>query len=158
VLVTTSAKGQANVMTMAWHTMMDFEPPVVGFVMGEQALSFKTLKATRECVINIPTVELAAKVVGCGNTSGRNTDKFKRFGLTPVKAKYVKAPLIAECYASFECKVIDARLAAKYNFFILQVLKAWVDPAIKDPRTIHHRGKGKFMVAGKTINVQSKMK
>jgi len=52
VLVTTSAKGQANVMTMAWHTMMDFEPPVVGFVMGEQALSFKTLKATRECVIN----------------------------------------------------------------------------------------------------------
>ncbi len=158
VLVTTSSKGQANVMALAWHTMMDFEPPVIGMVLGEQSLSFQTLKATGECVINIPTVELARKVVGCGNCSGRTIDKFRKFGLTPVKAAKVKPPLVAECYASLECKVIDARLAAKYNFFILQVLKAWVDPSVKEARTIHHRGKADFMVAGRTITVPSKMK
>lgn len=158
VLVTTSTKGRENVMALAWHTMMDFEPPVIGIVLGEQSLSFQTLKATKECVINIPTVELAAKVVGCGNCSGRKIDKFKKFGLTPVNAAHVKPPLIAECYASLECKVIDARLAAKYNFFILQVLKAWVAPSVKNPRTIHHRGKADFMVAGSTISVPSKMK
>lgn len=159
VMVTTMDKaGRPNVMTLAWHAMMDFEPPIVGFVLGEQSLSFKTLKATRECVINIPTVELARKVVGCGNTSGRNTDKFKKFGLTPVRAARVKPPLIAECYASFECKVVDSRLANKYNFFILQVLKAWVATDIKNPQTLHHRGKGLFMVAGKTISIASKMK
>ncbi len=158
VLVTTADKGRENVMAMSWHTMMDFEPPLVGIVLGGQSLSFKMLKATGECVINIPTVELAKKVVGCGNTSGRKTDKFKTFGLTPVKAERVKAPLIGECYASLECKVLDARLVAKYNFFILQVLKAWIDPAIKDPKTIHHRGKEKFMVAGRTLIVPSRMK
>jgi flavin reductase (DIM6/NTAB) family NADH-FMN oxidoreductase RutF len=92
------------------------------------------------------------------NASGRKADKFERFGLTPVKAAEVKPPLIAECYASLECKVVDARLVSQYNFFILQVLKAWADPAIKNPRTIHHRGKETFMVAGKTITVPSKMK
>lgn len=157
VLVTTVGKGRANVMALAWHTMMDFVPPVIGFVLGEQSLSFKTLKATGECVINIPTVDLAAQVVGCGNTSGRDTDKFKKFGLTPVKAARVKPPLVAECYASLECKVIDARLSKKYNFFILQVLKAWVDPSVKNPQTIHHRGNGVFMVAGKTITLKSRM-
>ncbi|HUL42188.1 MAG TPA: flavin reductase family protein [Burkholderiales bacterium] len=158
VMVTTERNGRANIMTMSWHTMMDFEPPIVGCVIGDQSFTFGILKATKECVINIPTVELAMKAVGCGNTSGRNVDKFKRFRLTPVAASRVKAPLIAECHANLECKVVDARLAVKYNFFILEVVKAWKEPSRKDPRTIHHRGGGNFMVAGRSIKLPSRMK
>ena len=109
-------------------------------------------------MINIPTVELAEKVVGCGNSSGRKIDKFKVFGLTQVTASYVKAPLIGECYANLECKVVDDKMAAKYNFFILEVLKAWIDPRSKAPQTIHHRGRGVFMVAAETIQLPSRMK
>jgi flavin reductase (DIM6/NTAB) family NADH-FMN oxidoreductase RutF len=116
------------------------------------------LKATKECVINIPTVELAAKVVGCGNTSGAKTDKFATFRLTPTAAGRVKAPLIDECYANLECKVVDTRMTAKYCLFILEVIKAWIDPSVKRPRTIHHLGRGAFMVAGRTIKFPSKMK
>jgi flavin reductase (DIM6/NTAB) family NADH-FMN oxidoreductase RutF len=158
VLVTTSAKGRPNIMAMSWHTMIDFEPPIVGCVISNRNYSFDILKATRECVINIPTEELAKKVVGCGNTSGRRTDKFKRFGLTAAPASRVKAPLIAECYANLECKVVDTKLVARYCFFILEVLKAWIDPTQPDPRTLHHRGRGVFMVAGETIKLPSKMK
>ncbi|HYA20187.1 MAG TPA: flavin reductase family protein [Burkholderiales bacterium] len=158
VMVTTARKGRANIMTMSWHTMMDFEPPIIGCVIGEQSYTFGILRATKECVINIPTVELAMKAVGCGNTSGRSVDKFKKFRLTPMPASRVKAPLIAECYANLECRVVDARLVARYNFFILEALKAWIDPSKKDPRTIHHRGGGNFMVAGKMIKLPSRMK
>ena len=158
VLVTTSRKGVPNIMTMSWHTMMEFEPPLVGCVISGRNYSFDTLLATRECVINIPTVELAKKVVGVGNCSGRKVDKFAAFGLTPLAATHVKAPLIAECYANLECKVADTRLVNKYNFFILEVHKAWIDPAKKDPRTLHHRGKGVFTVAGETIKLPSRMK
>ncbi len=158
VLVTTSEKGQPNIMTMSWHTMMEFEPPLVGCVISNRNHSFGVLKATRECVINIPTIELAAQVVGCGNTSGRKLDKFAAFGLTPAPASLVEAPLVDECYASLECRVFDAKLVNKYCFFILEVLKAWVDTSSKNPRTMHHRGKGSFMVAGRTIKLPSKMK
>jgi flavin reductase (DIM6/NTAB) family NADH-FMN oxidoreductase RutF len=155
VMVTTARAGRANIMTMSWHTMMEFEPPLVGCVISNRNHSFEILKATRECVINIPTVELAETVVGCGNASGRRVDKFKAFGLTPMAAACVKAPLIAECYASLECKVIDGKLVAKYNFFVLEVVKAWIDPSRKHPRTIHHQGEGVFMVAGRTIKLPS---
>jgi len=158
VMLTTARKGRANIMTMSWHTMIDFDPPIVGCVISNRNHTFGILKATKQCVINIPTVELAAKVVGCGNTSGRTVDKFQTFGLTPTPASRVEPPLIAECYANLECKVVDARMAAKYCFFILEVLKAWIDPAGKRPRTIHHLGKGAFMVAGRTIRLPSKMK
>ena len=97
VLVTTAHKGQANVMTLSWLTMMDFEPPLVGMVLSNRNYSFTALKTTRQCVINIPTVELAAKVVGVGNCSGRRVDKFARFQLTPRPAKTVAVPLIEEC-------------------------------------------------------------
>ena len=158
VLVTTAGTERPNIMAMSWHTMMEFEPPLVGCVISGRNYSFDILKKTKECVINIPTLELAEKVVGCGNTTGRDIDKFATFGLTRIAASCVPAPLIAECYANIECRVVDTRLAATYNFFILEVVKAWIDPAQKHPKTIHHRGKGAFMVAGETFTLPSKMK
>ena len=155
VLVTTSRAGRPNVMPMSWHLMLEFEPPLVGCVISNRNYSFATLKATKECVINIPTVELAKKVVACGNLSGGQADKFLALGLTPMPAQCVQAPLIAECYASLECKVVDGKFVAKYNFFVLEVVQAWIDPARKRPRTIHHRGEGEFMVAGRTIHLPS---
>jgi flavin reductase (DIM6/NTAB) family NADH-FMN oxidoreductase RutF len=138
--------------------MMEFEPPLVGCIVSGRNFSFEALTATRQCVLNIPTAELAAQVVGCGNVCGRRVDKFERFALTPLPAATVDAPLIAECYANLECTVADTRLMNRYNFFVLEVKKAWIDPACKAPRTLHHRGRGAFMVAGETITLPSRKK
>jgi len=159
VVLLASARGaRADVMTMSWHMMVDFEPPIVACVISNRDYTFGIVRETKECTINIPTVELAKKVVGCGNTSGRDVDKFKAFRLTPVPAAHVGAPLIAECYANLECRVIDASLAGRYNLFILEVVKAWIDRSRKNPRTLHHCGRGVFMVAGPRIKLPSKMK
>lgn len=155
VLVSTAHLGRANIMPMSWHTMMEFVPPLVGCVVSNQNYTFQVLRATGECVINVPTVELAKKVVACGNASGQSVDKFDRFGLTPVAGTFVNAPLVAECYANLECKVVDRKLVAKYNFFVLEVVKAWIDPRVKRPRTIHHQEEGLFRVPGRTINLPS---
>ena len=161
VLVTTARKGKANVMTMSWHMMMEFEPPLVACLLSGNNYSFEALSKTRECVIAIPTVELAEKVVDVGNCSGRDVDKFAAIGLTPRPAKLVKAPLVAECYANLECRVADDALVDKYNLFILEVLKAWVDPKQFGPRrparTLHHNGDGTFRVAGETLNLKKRM-
>ena len=158
VLLTTAHRGQANIMTMSWHTMMEFEPPLVGCVVSGHDFSFAALKATRQCVLNIPTADLAEQVVACGNCSGREVDKFAACGLTAQAARLVAPPLIAECYASLECRVADMRLVNRYNFFVLEVLQAWIDPACKTPRTLHHRGRGRFAVAGETLQLKSRMK
>ena len=122
VLLTTARKGQPNVMAMSWHMMVEFEPPLVACVVSEADHSFAALRATRECVIAIPALALAPKVVQIGNSSGRDIDKFKAFGLTPVPALRVAPPLIAECFANLECRVADTHLVNKYNLFILEVL------------------------------------
>ncbi len=158
VLLTTEIKGHANVMTMSWHMMVEFEPPTIACIVSNRNHSFKALKKTKECVLNIPTAKLAKKVVLCGNTTGRDIDKFQKIGLTPTKARLVAPPLIDECYASLECRVIDSTLVASYGMFILEVVKAWMDPAEAFPPTLHHRGRGIFSIDGKTIQLPSRMK
>ncbi len=158
VLLTTARNDRANVMTMSWHMMIEFEPPQVAFVISNANYSFAALRQTGECVIAIPARKLAAKVVKIGNTSGRNVDKFGACGLTKMPASRVSPPLIADCFANLECRVIDRSLVNKYNLFIVEVLKAWVDPKQKQPKTIHHHGYGRFVVDGATITLKSRMR
>ncbi len=157
VLLTTAHKGRANVMTLSWHMMMEFEPPLVACVVSNANYSFAALRATKECVIAVPALELAPKVVAVGNCSGRDVEKFQRIGLTPTPAERVAPPLVAECFANLECKVVDTRLVNRYSLFILEVLKAWTDPTRKFPKTIHHHGYGSFAVDGEMIKLKSRM-
>jgi len=157
VLVTTAFKGKTNIMAMSWHAMLEFVPPLVACVVSNRNHSFEMLRKTGECGINIPTAEIARKVVKCGNTSGRDIDKFEKHGLTAFRGAMIGAPLVAECYANLECRVVDRCGVAKYNLFILEVVEAWVDPAEKLPRTLHHCGKGIFRIAGKKIELPSRM-
>ena len=157
VLVTTGRHGQANVMAMSWHMMMEFDPPLVACVVSNRGYSFTALHETGECVIAIPSVELVETVVKVGNSSGRDTDKFKEFGLSALPAHDVAPPLIAECFANLECKVIDRTLVERYSTFILQVVKAWIDPTREGAKTIHHHGYGRFVVDGETVTLPSRM-
>ena len=157
VLLTTAHKGRANVMAMSWHMMVEFEPPLVACIVSNRDYSFAALTATKQCVIAIPALQLAPKVVGVGNCSGRDVAKFEKFGLTPVPAELVTPPLVAERFANLECKVADTHLVNKYNLFVLEVIKAWIDPTQKNPKTIHHHGYGRFAVDGEMIQLKSKM-
>jgi flavin reductase (DIM6/NTAB) family NADH-FMN oxidoreductase RutF len=156
VLVSTAHKGRPNVMTMTWHMVVDFTPQFA-CIIGPWDFSFNALMATRECVIAIPTVEMAAKVVDIGSCSGRDVDKFKKFRLTALPAEHVQAPLIGECLANIECRVTDTRLVNKHGLFVLEGIKAWVDPKHKEKRTFHANGDGTFTVDGRKINLKKRM-
>lgn len=161
VLLSTHFKGVEDVMTMSWHLMLDFEPPLIGCVVSDRDYSFELLRGSKECVINIPTVEQSDMVVKCGNTTGKKINKFEKFKILTSPASKVKAPLIDECFANLECVVLDMKLVNKYNFFILKVVKAWINPGSmkeKNPATLHHRGHGHFMVAGELLKLPSKAK
>jgi flavin reductase (DIM6/NTAB) family NADH-FMN oxidoreductase RutF len=158
VLVSSRWRGKANIMTMGWHTVMEFTPALVGCVIADGNHSFDMIRNSRECVINLPTTTLTDAVVGIGNTSGAEIDKFGAFALTADDAREVEAPLIRECHASFECRLHDDALIDRYNFFIFEVVRAHVAASPRDPQTLHYTGDGVFMVSGKTISRRSRFR
>jgi flavin reductase (DIM6/NTAB) family NADH-FMN oxidoreductase RutF len=158
VLVSSAWKGKTNIMTMGWHMMMEFTPALFGCYIWDGNHSFEMIRRSKECVINIPATDLVNEVVGIGNCSGKEVNKFEEFGLTPVRSTKVGTPLIKECYANFECKLADARLISKYGVFIWEVVKAHVARSPKNPDTLHYRGQGQFMISGRTISLRKKFK
>ena len=150
VLVSSAWRGRTNIMTVGWHMPMEFRPSLLGCIISNASHSFEMIRRSRECVINLPTADLAEPVVRIGNSSGRDVDKFAAFGLTPAPATKVRAPLVAECYASFECRLADASRISRYNMFVFEVIKAHVASSPKVPRTLHYRGNGEFTISGQT--------
>jgi flavin reductase (DIM6/NTAB) family NADH-FMN oxidoreductase RutF len=154
VLVTTTNGRKNNIMTITWHMVMDFNGQFA-FVTGAWNYSYEALIKNKECVIAVPTIDISQRVVEIGGCSGSDTDKFKKFKLTPLKAKSVEAPLIRECLANIECHVTD--YIEKHNIFILIASHAWIDADRKERRTIHANGDGTFVVDGQTISYRELM-
>lgn len=154
VLVTTNDGKQNNIMTISWTMVMEFTP-LFAMTTGPWNYSFAALRKTKECVISIPTVDMLDKVVGIGTCSGADTDKFDQFMLTPVKGKNVKAPLIKECLANIECKVVD--IVKKYNIVVLEGVAAYFDNARRIKKTVHAVGDGTFIVDGRKISRKKMM-
>ena len=152
VLVSSRWKGETNIMTMGWLTVMEFTPSLVGCIIAEGNYSFDLIRKSKECVINIPEADMVDTVVAIGNSDGDQIDKFDEYGLTPLESKKVKTPSIAECYANFECKLYDDRLVKDYNYFIFEVVRARVASKPKYPQTLHYRGEGVFMISGDHIS------
>jgi flavin reductase (DIM6/NTAB) family NADH-FMN oxidoreductase RutF len=152
VLVSSRWRDRTNIMTLGWHTVMEFSPSLVGCMISGGNHSFRLIRDSGECVINLPTTALTDTVVGIGNTSGAKIDKFQEFGLTAEAAQEVGAPLIRECHASFECRLHDDALVDRYNFFIFEVVKAHVTPVPKHPKTLHYTGGGVFVTAGGMVD------
>lgn len=148
VLVSSAWQDSHDVMTMGWHTVMEFTSSLVGCIISSGNHSFDLVRNSRECVINLPTEDMLNVIAGIGTTTGSQVDKFKKFKLTVEEADYVQAPLIQECYANFECKLADDRLVDTYNYFIFEVVKAHVATSPKYPKTVHYRGNGIFMTSG----------
>ncbi len=146
ILISSAYKDETNIMTCGWHMMMGYD--LIGAYIWSANHSQSLIRKSRECVINIPTVDIAPTVVGIGNCSGRDVDKFEKFKLTKEEGRHVSAPLIKECYANIECRLIDSSLIRKYELFVFQVVAARAAASPKFPKTIHYRGDGDFMVSG----------
>ena len=154
VLVTTHDGKKDNIMTISWTMVLDFTP-IFAITTGEWNYSFAALRKNKECVIAIPTVDMLDKVVGIGTCSGANTDKFTKFRLTPVPGKVVRPPLIKECLANIECKVVD--IVKKHNIVVLEAVAAYIDSARKEKRMVHSVGDGTFIVDGRRIDRRKMM-
>jgi flavin reductase (DIM6/NTAB) family NADH-FMN oxidoreductase RutF len=155
VFVTTTDGRKHNVMTISWTMVVDFTP-VFAITTGPWNYSYAALRTSRECVLAVPAVDLVDRVVGVGTCSGADTDKFEKFGLTPMEGRHVRAPLIRECLANVECRVVD--IVRRHNIVMLEGVAAYINGSRKEKRTIHAVGDGTFIVDGRRIDRKKMMR
>lgn len=163
VLVASSDGTHRDVMAAAWNMPLDFSPPKVAVVIDKPTFTRELVAASRSFVLSVPCAAQVDAVVGVGNTSGREVDKFARFGLGAEPASLVPAPLISGCLAWLECRVYpEPHVEATYDLFLAEVVAAWADDdAFRDGhwqdgpehrRALHHLGGGQFFTSGGSLS------
>ncbi|WP_417675061.1 flavin reductase family protein [Roseibium sp.] len=155
VLVTTHDGRKDNIMTITWTLVLGFSAEFA-ITTGPWNHSYAALRDTKECVLSIPTVDMIDTAVGIGVCSGTDTDKFEKFGLTRVKGRHVRAPLIKETLANIECRVVD--FVDRHSIVILEGVAAYIDSAREEKRMLHAVGDGTFIVDGDTIDRREMMR
>lgn len=155
VLLSSRWQDQDNIMTLGWHTILEFTPSLVGCMISAGNASFSRIRQSGECVINLPEAALIDTVARIGNCTGDEVDKFSQFGLTKEQSEKVSAPSVKECFAHFECRLFDDAMVESYNFFIFEVVAARVNPQPTWPQTLHYAGGGVFRTDGEVMARQA---
>ncbi|MFE5091914.1 flavin reductase family protein [Streptomyces sp. NPDC056638] len=144
-------------MTNGFNMMVRHAPTLIACTIGPWDHSYQFLVESGECVISVPTADMAATVVDIGKCSGADVDKFKEFDLTAVAGEKLQAPLLAECFANIECQAANSSLVVPCSLFLLEPVRAWTDPSQPPPRLFHHHGGGTFTLNGPTIDLKDRM-
>lgn len=155
LLVTTHNGKKDNVMTISWQMVLDFTPRIA-ICTGSWNESFETILRTKQCTLCVPAVDMLDTAVGIGTVHACECDKFKHFKLKKQKAAKVKSPLLADCLAAVECKVID--YVEKHGILVLDGVQLWENPRKKERRVIHANGDGTFFADGEFYNRRKEMK
>jgi flavin reductase (DIM6/NTAB) family NADH-FMN oxidoreductase RutF len=153
VLASSRHDGKSNIITLAWTSPVSIDPRLIAIAVAPARFSHDLIEQSGEFVVNVPSSELLPAVWKCGTLSGRDLDKFAGANLTEEAAQRVRAPLVAECFAHIECRVVDAPVLGDHTLFVGEVLAASAEAEAFDDRltlrepyhTLHHLGGREFV-------------
>ena len=123
---------RANLITIGAVAPTCAQPPTLGIAVTPVRYSYDLLQQAREFVVNIPTTQLAKAVDYCGSVSGREVDKFKATGLTPLAAEVVSCPVVAECPINLECRLTQIAKLGSHDFFFGEIVAVRVSADVLD--------------------------
>ena len=121
-----------NILTIGWTGIINTKPPMTYISVRPERHSFNIIKESGEFVINLPTEKLAFACDWCGVKSGRDVDKFKEMGLTPVKGERVNAPIIKESPVNIECRVVSQTHLGTHDMFMAEIIGVNVSRELLD--------------------------
>lgn len=159
VMVTCASKaGKANIITLAWVMPTSAKPPMVAISVAPRRYSHKLIEESGEFVVNVPSIRLVRQTLFCGRTSGSKVAKFKEARLTAAPAKKVKAPIVKECVAHLECKLVQKITTGDHTLFVGEVLAAYVNKGVftdtydvEKAKPVFHMGGNSFITASTKV-------
>ncbi len=129
-----SGDGRKNLFTVAWTGTICSDPPMVSISVRPERYSYDMIRESGEFVINLTTEKLAFATDYCGVRSGRDVDKWKEMGLTPVRGTLGKAPMVKESPVNIECRVTEVKELGTHHMFLAEVAAVHADEAYMDEK------------------------
>lgn len=126
-LVVTGDMDRANIVTIAWVSMLTSSPPTLGVSVGTKGFSGRQILENKHFTVNIASASIMVEADFCGITSGKDMDKFREAGLTKMPSVHIPSPLIRECPVNYECRLVNHSVFGTTNHFAGEILQIHMD-------------------------------
>lgn len=126
-LVVTGDSHKANIVTIAWVSLLTSSPPMLGISVGSKGYSGNEILQNKHFTVNIASVDVMNEADFCGITSGKDTNKFAQTGFTPMPSTHIPSPIIKECPVNIECKLVKHQIFGTTNHFAGEILEVHID-------------------------------
>lgn len=117
--------GKTNLATISWWTYLSVEPPRIGFAMMKTSYSGERIRYTKEAILTIPGEALVKAVMGCGSSSGRNTDKIEEYGIEMMKLPGEAISIPAASVAAFVCELKEFVDVGDHYFHVCTIRRVY---------------------------------
>lgn len=136
VIVTAgSSREDWNAITIAWTGTICTNPSMCYISVRPERFTYPLIVKNMEFTINLTTVDMARATDWIGVRSGRDYDKWKETGLTPLPGECVQSPTIAESPLSIECRVKNIMKLGSHHMFIAEVVNVRADENLINPES-----------------------
>lgn len=129
-IVTVHARGKDNAMAVAWHSSISFDPPLYGISISPKRFTYESILEAGEFGVNFVPIDKAELIATVGGISGREVDKFQRFGIAQEKPLKTSVPMLKEAYASYECKLVDHKVYGDHVWVVGEILASHFDEGL----------------------------
>lgn len=121
-IVTVHAGGKDNAMAAAWHSAISINPPIYGVSISPRRFTLELILEAKEFGVNFMPTEQAELIASVGGSSGREGDKFQRFGIVKEKPLKTSVPILKDAYACYECRLMDHKTYGDHVWVVGEIL------------------------------------
>ena len=121
LICTRTPAGVTNLGTVSWWTYLGLSPATIGFAMMKPSYSGEMTRRNKEAILVVPGVPLARHVMECGSTTGRDTDKARRFGIELMSVTGTEIEIPAHSVVAIHCSLREFVDVGDHNFYICDV-------------------------------------
>lgn len=127
VVCTQKPDGSTNLATVSWRTYLSYNPGMIAYAMAKTSYSGEMVRANKKVILTIPGAEIAEAVLGCGTTTGRDTDKVSKFGieLAEVAGSSIKIP--AHSRVAIVCSLKEYHEVGDHYLYLCEVEQVYGD-------------------------------
>ena len=129
IVCTQKPDGSTNLATVSWWTYLSFNPNMIAYAMAKTSYSGEMVRSNKKVILTIPGTEIAEAVMGCGSTTGRDTDKIVKFGIEmqTVEDSEIQIPLHSR--VAIQCSLKEFIETGDHYLYICNVEQVYGNEA-----------------------------
>lgn len=127
LVCTQKPDGTTNLATVSWWTYLSFHPSMIAYAMAKTSFSGELVRNNKKVVLTVPGAAIKDAVMGCGMSTGRDTDKIAKLGIKMQNISDCDIQIPEHSRVAIQCTLKEFHEVGDHYLYICDVEQVFAD-------------------------------